>query len=71
MGVLNFFLCVYVVCTVRSLNNFRFGHYLHFTYLNELEVKDITDTHLFFLMLFEFIYNTDSIDCSSDFFLYK
>ena len=29
---------------VQSLNNSRFGDYLHFVYPNELEVKDTTDT---------------------------
>jgi hypothetical protein len=29
---------------VLSLNNSRFGDYLHLIYLNELEVKDTTDT---------------------------
>jgi hypothetical protein len=29
---------------VLSLNNSRFGNYLHIIYPNELEVKDTTDT---------------------------
>jgi hypothetical protein len=34
---------------VLSLNNSRFGDYLHRIYLNELEVKDTTDTQVCFL----------------------
>jgi len=32
---------------VVSLNNSRFGDYLHHIYRNELEVKDTTDTQMF------------------------
>ena len=35
---------------VLSLNNSRFGDYLHRIYLNELEVKDTNDTTLNFTL---------------------
>ena len=37
---------------VLSLNNSRFGDYLHRIYLNELEVKDTNDTHASYLELY-------------------
>jgi hypothetical protein len=35
---------IFYIADVLSLNNSRFGDYLHRIYPNELEVKDTTDT---------------------------
>ena len=40
---------------VLSLNNTRFGDYLHHTYPNELEVKGTTDTQKFAVSAVSFI----------------
>jgi hypothetical protein len=34
----------YLDDVLSSLNNFRFGEYLHLIYSNELDVKDTSDT---------------------------